>query len=658
MARPYTCTVCNQERETLTTKGRLPKVCPSCRGADHRYSLAGSDASPVTRRPTPAAVKRTPFNSAPGRAPVAQVVSGPVTVEGKLRADLAMMAQQGSPVAETLSTMALFLAQSVDALPVDKIRERIAAMRQLQRMLDSITKAAEKAQASAPPEAEADDNLFGEIAAEIVTTSAISPDDPCQPLVSTPRRYERPTWGPFWGRVAAALGTPYMPWQQEMANLAGEVNERGRLCYNEVIVTVPRQSGKTTLVLPVVVGRAEAGEPFGGRQNMVYAAQNRQSAAKKFVREYMNSVESAKVMKGRFKKRIATGSESLTFHRSASVFAVIATKEESGHGDVLDFGALDEAFNQEDNRVKAAWRPAMSTRPMAQIWIYSTMGDVKAIWFASQIKRAREAAKENSGFGTCYAEYGAPEDTPASEYGNPDLWRRVMPALGRTQTEEFIRSEYETMPLNDFRRAYLNQEVDASTDQILDAENWALMARTDETAVRATRPILVYDVAYDRRFSTILIAFELEDGTPAFKVAEHGPGTSWVTEAVLRLREELDPVEIVADSVGPSTSITEELKAEYVDVRTSTTNEYTAACGMAFDGVVNQAFVHYDERVMNKAVQGAGQRELGDAWAWTRKNSHRDAGTDISPLVALTLGLWAQTMMGEHAGHSWEGSFG
>ena len=35
-------------------------------------------------------------------------------------------------------------------------------------------------------------------------------------------------------------------------------------------------------------------------------------------------------------------------------------------------------------------------------------------------------------------------------------------------------------------------------------------------------------------------------------------------------------------------------------------------------------------------MKGATKRPLGDAWAWSRKNST----VDISPLVAATLALW------------------
>lgn len=478
----------------------------------------------------------------------------------------------------------------------------------------------------------------------------------CVPSWSTRRRYERPTWGPYWGRVAAALGRPYMPWQQLAADIAGEVDERGRLCYSKVVVTVPRQSGKTTLVLPVVVGRAEGGDAFGGRQTMLYAAQKREAAKKKWLRDYVYSVKQAKSMAGRFKVRVASGSEELAFFSSSSTFGPIATQEDSAHGEVLDLGILDEAFSIEDNRVMAAWRPAMSTRPMAQIWIISTMGDIKSIWFHQQVDEGRESTRLDTGFGTAYVEYSAPED--ATNYGDPDLWWSVMPALGRTQTVEFTRTEYNDMPLNDFRRAYLNQRVDASRDQVLPAEQWGLMLRTPEDAQRATSPILIYDVAYDQSAGTIALAYELADGTVAVRIAEHGSGTSWMVESVLRLKKELEPRFIVADGHGPVTSVTTELKQEYVQVRVTDTREYTTACSLVYDGVKDTKFVHYGERVLNKAVQGASRRELGDAWAWTRKRSQENAGTDISPLVAITLGYWAQTVMGEHADHSWEGSFG
>ena len=101
------------------------------------------------------------------------------------------------------------------------------------------------------------------------------------------------------------MGTPFMPWQQYTADVAGEVDHRGRLCYKKIVITVPRQSGKTTLILPMLVGRAEAkGNEFGGRQNFQYTAQTREDARKKLIQEYLPTLASCKALRGRYKQRV------------------------------------------------------------------------------------------------------------------------------------------------------------------------------------------------------------------------------------------------------------------------------------------------------------------------------------------------------------------
>src|SRR5690625_2730909 len=58
--------------------------------------------------------------------------------------------------------------------------------------------------------------------------------------------------------IAQALGTRLMPWQQLVADVATERNpaDPGRYQYPIVVVTVPRQAGKTTLLRAIAVERA------------------------------------------------------------------------------------------------------------------------------------------------------------------------------------------------------------------------------------------------------------------------------------------------------------------------------------------------------------------------------------------------------------------
>ncbi len=69
-----------------------------------------------------------------------------------------------------------------------------------------------------------------------------------------------------------------MPWQRYVADVSHEVDPAtGLLWYREVIVEIPRQSGKTTLGLTVRVHRATG--PFGGPQMLLYTAQTRTNRA-------------------------------------------------------------------------------------------------------------------------------------------------------------------------------------------------------------------------------------------------------------------------------------------------------------------------------------------------------------------------------------------
>src|SRR5262245_7346570 len=107
----------------------------------------------------------------------------------------------------------------------------------------------------------------------------------CEPRWATPRSPQRRTLGPQVAAVAARLGTPLMPWQRLVADVGLELLEDGRPAYREVIVPVPRQSGKTSLILAVEVQRAVGWAPAFGPQRLVYSAQTGADARKKLLED-------------------------------------------------------------------------------------------------------------------------------------------------------------------------------------------------------------------------------------------------------------------------------------------------------------------------------------------------------------------------------------
>src|SRR6266487_2151200 len=120
------------------------------------------------------------------------------------------------------------------------------------------------------------------------SSSSASRRPECVPRYATPRNVERETFGPQIAAVSKRLGQPSMPWQQLVADVGGElmVLPNGRVvpAYREVIVTVPRQSGKTTVVLSWMIQRAHG---WGSPQRMAYTAQTGNDARKKLVEDWV-----------------------------------------------------------------------------------------------------------------------------------------------------------------------------------------------------------------------------------------------------------------------------------------------------------------------------------------------------------------------------------
>src|SRR5688572_29464794 len=102
----------------------------------------------------------------------------------------------------------------------------------------------------------------------------------CKPQYQTPRSLNRPTRGVYVAKIARALGQPLMPWQSLVADVAGEMLPDGTPAFREVIVTVPRQQGKTTWLLAMEVERCTLRDR---PQRVAYTAQTGSDARKKML---------------------------------------------------------------------------------------------------------------------------------------------------------------------------------------------------------------------------------------------------------------------------------------------------------------------------------------------------------------------------------------
>ncbi len=450
----------------------------------------------------------------------------------------------------------------------------------------------------------------------------------CPPLYATPRDPSRKTLGGAVARVAKQLGTPLMPWQRQVADVAMEVDPRtGLLVYGEVDLTVPRQQGKTTLELAVLVHRCRT---WAGSRAL-YSAQDRIHARKKWEDEHVATLKRSPYA-GEFTVRYQRGDEAIRWG-NGSLHGITASGELAGHSEVLDLMVMDEAWAALDAKLEQGASPAMITRPQPQQWVVSTAGTYRSAYLRGKVEAGQARVAAGRGAPVAYFEWAAREGADPTD---PRTWRSCMPALGRTITEARIRAEFEKLDLADFCRAYLNWWPNAiPADWLVIAEAaWRALADPKSEAVDPVA--FAADVTPERSHAAIAVAGLRPDGLGHGEVVDHRPGIGWVVPRLLELHQRWKPCAVVVDPTGPAGSLIAPLEAAGLEVTQPSAREAAHAAGDVFDAVAEGTVRIVPRPALDAAVAGAQQRPLGDGWAWARKG----LSVDICPLVALTLARW------------------
>lgn len=244
-----------------------------------------------------------------------------------------------------------------------------------------------------------------------------------------------------------------MPWQQMVADVGLEIDSAtGLPAYREVVVTVMRQSGKSTLVLSFEVDRCAS---WGDPQRVAYTAQTGWDARKKLLDDQVPVLRRSKLWKATDHVYRAQGAEAVTWLNGSRI-DVMASNSSAGHGRTLDLGVIDEAFDDEDDRREQALLPTLATRPAGQLLVTSTAGTARSMYLKRKVDAGRAATEVDTGSGVAYFEWSIPDD---ADIDDPEVWWQFMPALGWTIQPEAVAHARQSMSDSEFRRAFGNQWV-------------------------------------------------------------------------------------------------------------------------------------------------------------------------------------------------------
>lgn len=376
------------------------------------------------------------------------------------------------------------------------------------------------------------------------------------PRHHTPRDSHAATYGPAVDRVSRMLKGPLKRWQRDAFDVSLELDpETGKWRYHTVLISVPRQSGKTYGFMAVGMHRTLI-LPEG---RTWYTAQTGQAARERWVKDC--ATPARRSMGKLLTCKMGAGDTRLIIPSTDSQFRPMPPTGDYLHGEQSDLVGIDEPWAHSvaaGTALLQAVVPTMTTRHDLghgpQTFYFSTMGDGNSEWWHGMLDDAIAMPKP----GVCVIDYGISDDVDPTDL---EAVYRAHPAAGEGLSMKALEDAASSLSPSEFARAYGNRRTKVANALFRSVD---VDAATTTDALDAGPVHIGVAVSWTHDAAAVVAAGTI-GGTPAVELIESRPGQAWVTELVKEIQRLHRPVSIRIDAHGPSAHLSEELAAALPD---------------------------------------------------------------------------------------------
>lgn len=330
-------------------------------------------------------------------------------------------------------------------------------------------------------------------------------------------------------------GQPFIlrPWQQSIiANVFGWIRPDGTRRYREVLIYVPRKSGKT--------------ETAAGLGNLLTFA-DKEPAAHVFcaagdrdqARLVFNSAKQMILHEPHLERRSKVYRDSIFIPETGSIFRVISAEAYTKHGFNAHGVIIDELHAQPDRELVDVLTTSTGARRQPLI-VYITTSDFDRNSICNEKHdygcKVRDGIIEDAAFLPVIYEATRDED-----WTHPEVWAKANPNLGVSVNLEYLQREcaraQETPTYeNTFKRLHLNMKTQQDI-RWLSLAAWDACTETiDESRLLGRKCFAGLDLSTTTDISALVLVFKEDNGSfsllPKF----------WVPSDNARKREKRDRV--------------------------------------------------------------------------------------------------------------------
>lgn len=425
----------------------------------------------------------------------------------------------------------------------------------------------------------------------------------------TKRDETRPTDGEIVSRTAGMLGKPLLPWQRYVADVAGEIDPAtGTYYYDRVVLSTPRQCGKSTLIDTEDTRNAL----LGPDRKIYYLAQTGKDAEKHF-KDFVQQLSKSALAPFALRPRLSNGGMEQRF-RNGSFICPLAVTKVAGHGTQMDKFTIDEAFSLDDETGKLILNGLLDS---------FRAGNVPTR--------------------TCWFDFGIPDDADPEDFQTILKWH---PAAGLLWDIHQLRDFREQFAGNEagWARAFGNRRDTGVAERVIPDQLWQSTLATPVTPDRIDgRPVVIAAaVDVDATNTSVSAAIVNTDGTVTVQLLEVLDGTGMAPAEITRICDTYH-APLVMDCKGPNAdlhdrlaSMTDEAGDPLIDFIAMQSSDYLAV-GQAFvSGLRNRLVRHACDTELDASAASCARTWSGDAWRVTRRGS-----TGLtSPIESCMLAAW------------------
>jgi hypothetical protein len=437
------------------------------------------------------------------------------------------------------------------------------------------------------------------------------------------------------------MGVTFDSWQHGIGAAALGKRKDGKYAatVGGIVLSIPRQVGKTFLVGMIVIGLCVL---FPG-MTVLWSAHRTKTATKTF--------NSLKAMTGRKKiapfmldPRLANGEQEIRF-RNGSVIMFGAREQGFGRGfDEVDIEVFDEAQILTEKALEDMVPAANQSRQPSGALLFFMGTPPRPTDPGEEFTNRRAKALSGKADNMLYVEFSADDEADPDDLGQ---WRKANPSYPlRTPQESMERMRENLTDDASFKREALGIWDAVGTKGVIPGPSW--QTQGEEHSIAVDRFALGVECGPDLAWASVAFAGQRADERWHFELDEDqhtkGRGVAWLLPHLEYLVANNAQIRaVVGDVAGPISALLEQrgtrwfFKGSKLELTPVKVSELGQGCAAVLSGIVTGDLHHIGQPQFTAAALAAGKRPLGDTgmWVWSRKM----AESDITPIQAGTLAL-------------------